>query len=328
MPHQAVSRATLLRAVGPLAVGVSVGAFGRPALAQAPSAALENIRIAANPIDAFMEPYYGSDLGYFAKAGLSVEMMRATNGAQAISAVVGGAVDIGISTVVQLANAYLSGVKLQILAGGPLVDTSDERPVAALCVDKSSTIKTARDFEGKTIGVSALRDGSNLGAAAFLSKNGVDLTTVKFVEMPFSAMPEALARGRVDGAMCAEPFMPTADNTERVLFNAYQALAPKFMAAGWFCSASWIKANPTVARRFAEVIYQTAKWANNPANRPTRMSLMQKYTKIDTAVLQRMNYTPFAESNDPALTQPWLDWAYRLKYIDKPVKASELIAVV
>jgi NitT/TauT family transport system substrate-binding protein len=286
------------------------------------------LRIAANPIDAFMEPYYANDLGFFSKVGLNVEMMRTTNGAQAITAVVGGAVEIGISTVVQMANAYLSGVRLQFIAGGPVFDTTLERPVAALCVDKASTIKTPRDFEGKTIAVTGLRDGSNLGAAAFLAKNGVDLTTVKFIEMPFPAMPEALARGRVDGAMCAEPFMPSAENSMRVLFNAYQVLAPKFMAGGWFSSASWIKGNAAVAHRFAEVIYQTAKWANNPANHAERAAILQKYTRLDTAVLQRMNYTPFTESLDPAQTQPWLDWAYRLKYIDKAVRASDLIAVV
>ena len=114
----------------------------------------------------------------------------------------------------------------------------------------------------------------------------------------------------------------------RVLFNAYQALAPKFMAGGWFSSENWIKSNAAIAHRFAEVIYQTAKWGNNSANRAERTALLQKYTRLDSAVLQRMNYTPFTESLDPAQTQPWLDWAYRLKYIDKPVKASDLIAVV
>jgi NitT/TauT family transport system substrate-binding protein len=72
-----------------------------PATAQA----LQNLRVAATPNDTYAEAYYALDTGFFRRAGLNVELTTLNNGAAVSSAVASGAIDVGVSTPVQLANA-------------------------------------------------------------------------------------------------------------------------------------------------------------------------------------------------------------------------------
>jgi NitT/TauT family transport system substrate-binding protein len=286
------------------------------------SAQRATLRVGSVPADPFAEAYYAQDMGFFAKAGLDVEITNFSNGAGSTTAVAGGAIDIGISTVTMMANAALHGVPMVYIAGGALYD--DRAPSAVLCVAKNSTITEPKDFEGKVIAIAALHDGTHLGAAAYLIKNGIDLGKVSFIEMPFPVMGAALRRGTIAGAMIAEPFVTASADDIRVFALAEGAVAPRYMAGGWFALQTWVDANRDVARRFTAVIYQTARWAN--ANRTRSGEILQKYSKIDQTTLDHMTRSTYAEELTPALIDPNLQWASRLKFTDRLVTAKEMIA--
>ncbi len=280
------------------------------------------LRVGSVPVDAFAEAYYAADMGFFSKAGLNVEITTFTNGAGSTTAIAGSALDVGISTVTQMASATLHGVPFVYIAGGALYE--DRAPTTVLCVAKDASIATARDFEGKAIAVVGLRDGTHLAAGAYLVKNGADMAKVNFVEMPFPSMAPALKRGTVAGAIVAEPFVTAYADDVRVFALSHSAIAPRFMTGGWFSSVSWVKANREAARRFAAVMYETAHWAN--ANHARSGEILQKYAKIDQATIARMTRTTFAENLSPALIDPSLQWAARLKFTDRLVSAKEMIA--
>lgn len=255
-----ISRSSCLRM---LATASLAGAgFGRASAQHAP------LRVGAVPADPFAEAYYAQDMGFFTKAGLDVEITSFTSGAGSVTAIAGGALDIGISTVTMMASAAVHGVPLVYIAGGALYD--DRAPSAALCVAYGSAITEAKDFEGHAIAVSAIRDGTQLGAAAYLTTNGVDLEKVNFIEMPFPSMAPALKRGAIAGAMIAEPFLTANAGDIRVFARAEGAVAPRYMTGGWFALRTWVDANRDVARRFAAAIYATARWANSNARDQAR----------------------------------------------------------
>jgi ABC-type nitrate/sulfonate/bicarbonate transport system substrate-binding protein len=87
-----------------------------------------------------------------------------------------------------------------------------------------------------------------------------------------------------------------------------------------------VKANAPVAKRFAAAIYETARWAN--ANRGRSAEILQKYAKIDPAVIAKMTRTDFTDTLTPQLIEPSLDWAYRAKFIERRVLPSEMIATL
>ena len=274
-------------------------------------------------MESFAEAYYARDMGFFTNAGLDVQIEQFTNGAGSATAIAGGSLDIGISTVTMMANAAIHGVPLVYIAGGALFDGT---PTTALIVGKTAKIATAKDFVGKTVAVVGLKDGTHLPLVVWLMKNGVDPATVSVIELPFPSMVPAIARGTVAGAVCAEPFITAGGDDVRVLTLVHDAIAPRFMTGGFFSSGAWVKANAPVAKRFAAAVYQTARWAN--ANRAKSADILQKYAKIDPAIITRMTRTDFADSLTPAMIQPSLDWAYKAKFLERPVNAGEMIATL
>ena len=63
-------------------------------------------------------------------------------------------------------------------------------------VPTGSDIKSLADLAGKTVATASLFQLNDLALMESLNKAGVDASTVKFVEIPFPNMAEALSAGR------------------------------------------------------------------------------------------------------------------------------------
>jgi len=246
------------------------------------------------------------------------------NGQGSVTAIAGNAIDIGISSVIAIANAAISGIPMCYIGAGNLYDPAN--PSLALCVAKDAPIKSAKDFEGQAIAVAGLKDGTNLSTAVYLVKGGADLTKVKFVEMPFPEMAPALKRGLVAGATISEPFLTGGAADIRPLPEAFAAVARRYMLGGWFSSRRFAETQRATAGKFMQVIYETGKWAN--ANRARSGEILVKYSRMSSATINAMTRATFAETMTPDLIEPLLRWAAQLKYIERPIAARDLIVRV
>jgi NitT/TauT family transport system substrate-binding protein len=282
------------------------------------------IRVGAVPVDGFAEAYYARDMGFFDKAGLNVEITTFNNGSGTTTAAAGGAIDIGISTVNSIANAVIHGIPYAYIAGGSMYVAS--APSAVLAIAKDSTIKSPSDLVGKTVAISAFKDGTHLAMAAYLTKSGIDPGKVNFIEMPYPLMAQAVEHGTVTGAVLVEPFVTFAGSDVRVFADPLDALSTEFLLAGWFTTTTWLDANRPLARKFVAVIYETARWAN--ANHAKSGELLQKYSKVDDATVAHMARSVYADRLDAAQLDPTLDWSARVNFTERRVTAKELIARV
>jgi NitT/TauT family transport system substrate-binding protein len=308
-----VLRSLLAAATAPL-VPVPIGAQTTPPA---------RIRIAITSADNFAEGYYAQDAGFFTKAGLDVEVVGMTTGAQISAAVAGGSIDIGMSNTVQLVNAMTHGAPFVIVAAGSVY--SNAIPSSALAVAKDSPLRTARDLEGKTCSVTALKDLTQIGPALWMQHNGADPSKTRFVEIPFSEVAAALDRGTIDAGMLAEPWLSAANGTTvRVFARVFSDIAPFFVLSPWFSTADYYRANTDLVRRFSRAIYDTARWVNTHHHETA--AILAKYAKIDPAVLEHMSRSSFATSLDPAQFQPVLTAMHKFGAIDKPLQAETLFA--
>jgi NitT/TauT family transport system substrate-binding protein len=280
------------------------------------------IRVAATANDTYAEAYYAQERGEFRKAGLDVELTTFANGASVAQAVVSGAVDVGISNVVQIGTAVEKGIPIRYFAGGGLYSTSE--PTTALCVLQTADLHAAKDFEGKTIGVSTLKDTSFIATEAWLVAHGADLTKIHFIEMPFTTMGPALERGTIAGAVISEPSLSAAKaGGARIFAKSYDGIANRFLISGWFSTQDFAKKNAPALKRFASVIYATARWANT--HRADSAKILVKYAQLDPAAVHDMARCEYAENLDVKLIQPALDAAARYGVLDRPMQASEMI---
>ena len=229
-----------------------------PGAARAQTPAVLHVATGGKESDA--QVYYAQDLGYFAKAGLNVDIATMANGAAIAAAVAAGALQIGSSNILAIATAHQKGLPFVFIApGGQYRDTV---PTTQVVTALNSPIRTGKDLNGKTIGSISLRALDQFSVMAWIDQNGGDSSTVKFVEIPTAEMPAALDRGTIDAAQMAEPFLSANRGKVRLLGRSYGAVAKQFLIAGWFARTDWIAQNADVVKRFNDAIAQTAQWAN------------------------------------------------------------------
>lgn len=287
----------------------------------APAADLPVVRVVLVPAEGDADMYYAKDGGFFKDAGLDVQLETIAAGQNIVVAVAGRSYDVGVSTTVAVALARQRGVPIRVISGGNLHLTG--APTDMLMVAHGSPLRTARDLDGKTIGVTGLGNVPYLATQTWLRKNGADPATIKFVEIPYPAMTAALAAGRIDAAMMAEPYVTLSKPNARAFANAYDAISTRFMVSEWFASEAWLAEHPDVARRFIAALHQAHDWAN--AHPKETGEILVRYTKIDPAVVPRMVRATFVSAPDPQLLQPVLDSALGAGMLPRPMTATELI---
>jgi NitT/TauT family transport system substrate-binding protein len=170
-------------------------------------------------------------------------------------------VDIGFANVVSLSIAHERGVPFTLLASANL-HMPTQVTAGILTVLKSGPIKSAKDLEGKVVAVNGLNNISSVSVQAWVDKNGGDWKTVKFVEMPFPQMPDAVRAGRVDAASidaANEQLLVKPDTDLRRLANVFDAVGTHFAPSSWFTSAAWVDAHPAAAKAFIAVMAEAGE---------------------------------------------------------------------
>lgn len=295
-------------------------AFG---IAPARAQTLTTVRVGAGIDDGLTPLLYAQQAGMFKKAGLDVELLSNGNGAALAAAVAGGGLDVAKSALMSLITAYSRGLHFKIIAGAAQYLT--EAPTDRLCVLKSSGITSPAQLSGKTVAVSTLRSLDMMGTQALIDKAGGDASTVKFIEIPWSAMLAALEAGRMDGASISNPHLAAAlaSGKLREFGDPYGGIAKRVLIAGWFTSQEYAARNPSAVSRFATAMSEANAYSN--AHHAETVPILAAYSHIDPAVIMKMNRLSNATVLDPSEIQPAIDAAAKYKYIDAAFRAKELL---
>jgi NitT/TauT family transport system substrate-binding protein len=270
---------------------------------RARAADLTTLRVGNVPIDSSSEIFAAQSEGFLAKAGIAVDIQSFTNGNAIAAAVVSGSLDVGGINVLSLASAHQKGLPLKIAASGSTYTTKN--PTTEMLVPLASPLQVPRDLNGKTVAVNVLEGIAHVSAQAWIDKNGGDSKQVKFIELPFAAMPAALTASRVDAAVVAEPQLTQAKADTRVFGKSYDGIAELWMIDAWTVNEAWLGANPDLARRFSEAMRQAAVWANR--NHDKTAELVSAATKIDISIVRAMRRATFLEHVNLGVVQPVID---------------------
>jgi NitT/TauT family transport system substrate-binding protein len=315
--RQGMNRNAALRT---LLAGTAAGALPRLALAQTRT----SLHVATLPVDADATAWFAVDQGYFAQNGLDVAIEIITNGGAIVSGVAGGALDIGVASIGSLSTAHARGIPVVALAPGGLYNGA--LPTSVLAVTQNSPLHTAKDLTGKTIAIQTLGELASFSIASWIDNNGGDGKSVHFVEIPTSAMADALAKGRVDAAFIAEPFYTQAKPAIRFFAPTYDGVSKRFLISAWVARRDWIEKNPDIAAKFVAAMRTSANWGNQPQNLAASGAILAKYTHIAPETIAKMQRAQFATQLDPAMLQPVIDVSAKFGVIPKAFPASEIIA--
>ncbi len=280
------------------------------------------IRIATLPIDAEAEPLYAQELGLFKKAGLDATVTIASSAGAIAAATLGGTFDVGVTDVGSTTLAHEKGLPLVFIAPAALyVSTA---PTTVCVVAKNSPVKSAKDLNGSTVGVTSLFGLTRIAFDAWLDKNSGDSTSAKFVELPFSEIAPALVAGRIAAGSLSNPYLQTAVDAGqvRVLSDCYDAVAPRLLLNAFFTTSEFAKTHPEIVNKLGAVIAETARWANSHHAESARM--LEDRTKVK--MTPNMARATYAERLSAAQIQPQIDAAVRSKVLKATFPASDLFA--
>jgi len=299
-----------------IAGGFAVPLLGRSALGQDVP-----LRLATAPLDVSAQPYYALKYGFFKNAGLTnVTLETIGTGAAMAVAVAAGAIDIAVTNIVGLAQAYERNVPFTMIAPAGLYSSS--APTSVLMVKNDSPLKTAADLNGKTLGASGLRGVAQFAPMAWVDQHGGQSSTLKFVELTSPEMLSAIPSGKVDGGLIIEPYIAEAKKTMRVFANCFDAIAPTFIISAHFCNLAWAQAHADIVKRYASAMQATAVWAN--AHHDLSAEVLIDIAHLKPDVVKVMTRSIYGEKLDAAQVQPVVD--VTAKYTGVPTfSATKLI---
>ena len=273
------------------------------------------LRIGVVPGEFSAQPWYADDLGIFAKYGLNVEISRLTSGAAGLAAVGSGALDIVFTNVLSLAIAYQKGVPLTAIAVANIYSPEDWGS-GVLAVNRTSPLDSAKSFSGKTVAVNALNNAMELGARAWIDKNGGDSSTVQWLEIPDFQQEAALVSERVDAAVMSAgvyPKLGKPDYPIRIVARALGAIAPTFAVDVWATSPDWLAQHPKEARAFVAAMREAAVWGNT--HHDESAEILTKYTKRPVADIKASVRYIYGTDLTPQALQPQIDGASKYGWL-------------
>lgn len=248
------------------------------------SGGVTTVKVGLIPIVDVAPLYLGQEKGIFEKHGLKLEITTAQSGAAIVPGVVSGQFQFGFSNVTSLMIAQTSNVPVQAVVNGIASTGVQGKDFGAITVKKDSSIKSAKDLEGKTVANNALKNINETAVRESVRKAGGDPDKVKFVELPFDQMPAALDSGQVDAAMVVEPALATIKSQGgQEIASPFLDVAPNLTIAMYFTSTQYQQQNPDVVKKFQEATAESLAYADSHPDEAR--DIVTTYTKIPAAVL-------------------------------------------
>jgi NitT/TauT family transport system substrate-binding protein len=218
--------------------------------------------------------------GFFKQAGLNVTVKSVTQSTAAIPDLLHGSIGvIGGGNYVSFLEAQAHGTfAVEFLA--PAVDcTQDNYGVVAM---PSSGITKASDLAGKTIAVNLTQNIQTLTTNAVLQADGVNASSVKYVQIPFPDMVSALKAGRVNAVSAVEPFLSAALAAGgKMVTSTCTGPTADFPMSGYITTQGWVQQHAAAAKAFQQALEKGNAYAN--AHPDVVRGVLPTYTTITTA---------------------------------------------
>jgi NitT/TauT family transport system substrate-binding protein len=305
-----------------LALFAAVIAIGGAAT---PSRALEPMTVGYYGSDATLATFIAKEEGFFEKHGIdaTVKQMSGVSTAAPL-ALVAGSVQVISASFPTAVLAAEQGLDVKILAG-----TTVSAPgfhIAALVVQPQLDIKTAKDVEGRTIGVAGINNFLHVLMVKWLRDNSADPAKVHFIEVGMPQMADLLRSGQIDGATPVEPV------TTRLLSGGAGKLVTYYtdgLPAGTSAYVQMIAGNYAATHQAAVAGFRAAlddglAWYH--AHPDDVDPMLVKYLKLPIDVLRASPKAPYDNKISTQQVSFWIDEMTKQKLLSQPLDPASLVA--
>ncbi|GAA3224996.1 hypothetical protein GCM10017691_13480 [Pseudonocardia petroleophila] len=202
---------------------------------------------------------YGDEQGFFADAGLDLDIASSSGGATVIPQLISGDLDVAGSNIVSGMIAISQGLPLRMVAAGTSTSEDPEQDFSALMVAADSPVAGIGELAGQRVAVNSLRNINDIVLGNELEQAGLGYDAVEFVEIPFPEMAAAVERGDVAAAMIIEPFITVAEGRGlRIIGRPYTDLRPGLQIGTFLMSERLVGSSPELVASFQQAVQATA----------------------------------------------------------------------
>ena len=301
---------------------------GEQAAAGPPEVA--EVTVATIPIMAMAPFFHAQDAGIFEEEGLTVSHAIGSGGAELIPRLLSGEIDIFWTALEPFIVARSEGVELDLVAAGHYYEKIDGEGLGLFALPDSG-FESIADLEGATIAINTLNTFGHIFTQAALEHQGVDLDSIRWVEIPFPQMAPALERGEVDAAWTPEPFITIMRNTLGAVplldpdaSEPIMAELPAFESApggAWGATAEFTEANPNTVAAFARAIARANQAIAD--DKELGREVMLANSEMTEGVLEEAAWPSWSEDLDlPAQVQTSADLMVEYGVLDEPIDIS------
>ena len=242
---------------------------------------------------------YGGELGYqaplwiahelkfFAKQGMTSELVRIAGGARSTAALLANALQLSQSAGVAPVQANLAGGDLVIIA------TSTNRPTVSI-VGQPKTVKKPQDLVGKTVGLVGPGEMNTFFFLSALERWGIDPKSVTVLAIP-GTQPRlaAVVAGTIDATVLAPPFSFEAEKYHLTLLADFATGSDSFPQSGLVVRKELLRANRDLVKRMLTAYVEAIHVLKTDPDRS--LPIMKKYMRISDEVIARRSYEYYSK---------------------------------
>lgn len=283
-------------------------------------AAAEPVKVAVGypPAADWLPAMVAKDTGIFDKNGLDVSLSKIVIVSNIPAAIMSGSLNIGATTPTALIDTSMSGLDLVAVAGATRF--TKDAAFFSVVAREGADIKTAKDLEGKKVGVPGIRSVADVLFRKWLIDKGADVSKVAIVEAPFPQMKDLLKAGTIDAVPVLEPFRAAivSDKTGYRVAEYIAEVNEDILGPVWAGSRKWLDANPSVAPAFRKSLVEALEFIR--ANPDQAREIEKKYLGYSTQLK-----VPYSLEVDPAELKIYAEIFKEVGFADKVADTSGLV---
>jgi NitT/TauT family transport system substrate-binding protein len=292
---------------------------------EAASGELRQVRVAALPITETAALWGGIKAGIFEKHGLTVEVLPAQGGAQAIPALINGDIDFAIGQPFGAYRADLQDLGV-VLIGNYASSYADGDDINAVVASAKSGITKPAELAGRNVAVNSLGAAGDVTIMAAVEQDGGDPSAIKFVEVAFPDVPAQLEAGNIDAAWVPEPFLTQLRTRgDAVVVEPYQAVVPGLATLTAITTTKLRESDSAVVADFSAAMKETLEWAQDPANEAAVRQAIKDNLELPEAVADSVRLPEFGWELDPTSLRTLAELAEKYRVLDKQPNFDRLI---
>lgn len=282
------------------------------------------VTVGTLPISPSAPLFLGIRKGYFTEEGLRIRTQIFQGGAEIVPAIQSGDIQIGFGNTISLFIGAARGLDITMIASGQIGPDAADEDESAVMVGRNSSIRTARDLAGKTVGVNTLANIGVLTIQAAVDEAGGDPDSIRFVEVPFPDAQNAVEGGDVDAAFFSEPFTSIATRAGfRTVTNPFYAGGAGIQIGAYFVTDRYLGDNEDVVDRFARAM---ARANQDAIDNPDEVrDVIPDYTRVEASAARSIRLPVYGAQLDRDRLQAAADLSQRYGLLEERLDVGGLV---